>query len=119
MNILLTLFLMALPTFSNASLGPTRQHKDITVQAREPRKRGIAFNNPNYVKLFNVPESRIAWIYNWHSKFPQIWGPEYIPMLHSDRPDHTGPWWDNVDYCSKVGPGRMNVLSFNEPDQCG
>lgn len=82
------------------------------------RKRGIAYSNPNYPQLF--PTSKISWMYNWWS-LPGGWtnvGYEFIPMLHSYRPEHTSIWFANVDHCQRV-VGSVGVLSFNEPDQCG
>ncbi|KAF2743007.1 glycoside hydrolase family 128 protein [Sporormia fimetaria CBS 119925] len=84
-------------------------------------KRGVAYNNPDFVKHFDIPRSKVSWIYNWYSApgDTRIWW-EFSPMLHSNRPDHTGIWFQNVETCSKVyPPGKINVLSFNEPDQCG
>ncbi|KAF2280513.1 uncharacterized protein EI97DRAFT_455402 [Westerdykella ornata] len=77
--------------------------------------------------MFNIQGNKVAWIYNWW-QLPE--GPgqgpvgtpfwEYVPMLHSDRPDHTNTWFQNVEKCAGVNPaGAIHVLSFNEPDQCG
>jgi hypothetical protein len=85
------------------------------------KKRGVSYNDPGLVHLFNNDNNKIWWMYNWFS-LPgktDMWY-EFIPMLHSDRPDHTGIWLGNVQKCSEANPnGGMHVLSFNEPDQCG
>jgi hypothetical protein len=114
------LLLAALVAVTNAA--PTLQDHQSgdTSAGREPRKRGIAFNDPNFVKLFNHPQSRAHWIYNWDSASPPYdKHHEFVPMLWSHHNDHTNRWGPNVDKCAQMGNGPINVLSFNEPDQCG
>ena len=96
----------------------------IPVVSREvagAKKRGIAFNTPRYLNFFNTPNRKTTWSYNWDSTVERgaEYLFEYVPMLHSNRPDHTGRWFANVDYYARLGPGATHVLSFNEPDQCG
>ena len=84
------------------------------------RKRGISYNNPSYVRLFDHQDSKAYWMYNWDSAPGNTDRKhEYIPMLHSNRPDHTGAWNRNVGKRAQQGNGPIHVLSFNEPDQCG
>lgn len=91
-------------------------------------RRGIAFNDASLVHLFNTPGSKTTWKYNWWSLDNGNGrnggtAHEFVPMLHSDRPDHTGPWAAAIDRCVNVGPASAqfptHVLSFNEPDLCG
>jgi hypothetical protein len=86
------------------------------------RKRGIAYNDPNYPRLFrDDAHSKVWWMYNWWSApggKTDVWY-EYVPMLHSNRPDHTGIWFGNVDACARLGGPVIHVFGFNEPDQCG
>lgn len=84
-------------------------------------KRGIAYNNPNFPPLFlENGGAKVSWMYDWWS-LPggqTHVGYEFIPMLHSYRPEHTNIWFSNVNNCQKV-IGSVGVFSFNEPDQCG
>lgn len=83
-------------------------------------KRGVAYNNANYPKLFNIPRSKVSWMYNWWSMpggKTDVWY-EFIPMIHSSREEHTDVWFSSADHCQKV-LGSIGVFSFNEPDQCG
>lgn len=126
---LFTLLLAALPAITSAGPLQDRQEKheafdeDLTnahLTGRQPHKRGISYNEVAFVKLFDHPDSRVHWIYNWDSISPP-YDPqrEFIPMLWSDHYDHTKRWWANVDKAAKMGDGAIHVLSFNEPDQCG
>ena len=88
---------------------------------REPRKRGIAFNALTAPGVFNTPDSRCAWKYNWDSgttdndRFF-----EFVPMLWNFATDAVGRFPGNIDkLAGQTNGGRMNVLSFNEPDHCG
>ncbi|KAF2655701.1 glycoside hydrolase family 128 protein [Lophiostoma macrostomum CBS 122681] len=88
---------------------------------REPRKRGVSFNNGAYPSLFHDSNSRVAWKYNWGSNTGDSdHDYEFVPMLFNSDPSATSHWFDDVARCaSQTNNGRMNVLSFNEPDQCG
>ncbi|CAO2657239.1 Nn.00g033650.m01.CDS01 [Neocucurbitaria sp. VM-36] len=83
-------------------------------------RRGIAFNNADFVHHFAVDGSHATWCYNWDSWSPhtEAWYP-FIPMLHSLRPDHTGPWRGRAEQASRDGgDGPTHFLGFNEPDNC-
>ncbi|KAH8707066.1 glycosyl hydrolase catalytic core-domain-containing protein [Phaeosphaeriaceae sp. PMI808] len=83
-------------------------------------RRGLAYNRPDFVRYFDVQGNYLRWIYNWDSKsqFTNT-GFEYVPMLHSNRPDHTGPWKRNVEAAvSVVRESPTHLLGFNEPDMC-
>jgi len=103
---------MELASIINAAPAPALVDRNLQF------KRGLAYNNAALTKLFQFPGNKISWMYNWDSVSN---GGEkslnYVPMLHSDRPDHTGRWMANVD--KGVKEGITSILSFNEPDQCG
>lgn len=119
MNFFITLVFMAMAMLCGATPTPQNTGNDQNSQ-KEPRKRGVAYNNPNFVKFFDDPNSRVAWMYNWDSQpngDTHMWY-EYVPMLWSPSPGNSNQWADNVDKRAKLGNGRMHVLSFNEPDLC-
>jgi hypothetical protein len=101
--------------------GPQDTNNKATVaQGREPRKRGLPYNEVKFTNYFNEPNSRVHWIYNWDSvSAPYDKHYEFVPMLWSDHPDHTRRFADNVEKCARMGNGNIHVLSFNEPDMCG
>jgi hypothetical protein len=81
-------------------------------------KRGLPYNDGALTKLFHIGGSKISWMYNWDSTTSGAQsGLNYVPMLHSDDPGHTGRWNANVKQAIKKG--ATDILSFNEPDQCG
>jgi hypothetical protein len=81
-------------------------------------KRGLPYNDGALTKLFHVGGGKISWMYNWDSTtFGAQSGLNYVPMLHSDDPDHTSRWNANLNQAIKKG--ATHVFSFNEPDQCG
>jgi hypothetical protein len=88
---------------------------------REPRKRGVSFNNGNYPSFFHNSNSRVAWKYNWGSNTRDTDRDyEYIPMLWNAQDSATSHWFADVDNAARqTNNGRMNILSFNEPDMCG
>ena len=44
---------------------------------------------------------------------------EFVPMLHSDRPDHTGKWAGDVKAAASQNLDLpTHLLGFNEPDNC-
>jgi hypothetical protein len=61
-------------------------------------RRGVSFNDKNLVHLFNGPNNKIGWMYNWASDLCGSAGQdtgfdvEYVPVLHSNREDHVRPW---------------------------
>jgi hypothetical protein len=80
-------------------------------------KRGLAFNVGALTKLF--PTDKVTWMYNWDSAIYDDAAPnlQFVPMLHSDKPEHTGKWGANIE--AAIGNGATALMSFNEPDQCG
>ncbi|KAJ4383782.1 hypothetical protein N0V86_000625 [Didymella sp. IMI 355093] len=84
-------------------------------------RRGVAYNDAGYLKYFSVPGSHVTWTYNWDSGSSggNTAGFEYVPMLHSNHPDHTGKWVSDVQ---NAAFGNKNLpthlLGFNEPDNC-
>ncbi|KAF1841530.1 glycoside hydrolase family 128 protein [Cucurbitaria berberidis CBS 394.84] len=116
--VLLTAFAIltgANPVPNNASIIPRSPPQ---VPAHE--RRGIAFNNADFVHYFAVEGTHATWCYNWDSWSPRTdaWYP-FIPMLHSLRPDHTGPWMGRVEQAARdAGDGPTHLLGFNEPDIC-
>jgi len=67
-------------------------------------RRGIAFNDNKFPHLFMGANNKISWMYNWASDLcgkahdhTGVWV-EYVPMLHSNRSDHTGPWYVTARY---------------------
>jgi hypothetical protein len=88
--------------------------KPLVVRENAP-KRGLAYNDPNLTKLFG---DKVSWCYNWGS-YNDVAGSnlEFVPMLHGSGPEFTNVWNDNVE--KAIAAGSRNVLSFNEPDQCG
>lgn len=61
--------------------------------------------------------------YNWDSRSnadaSAYAGLEFVPMLHSNRPDHTGKWDSDVRNAALANRNLpTHVLGFNEPDNC-
>ena len=59
--------------------------------------------------------------YNWDSRAngDTNSGFEYVPMLHSNRPDHTGKWAGDVWKAAFENRNMpTHLFSFNEPDNC-
>lgn len=89
--------------------------------AEPSRRRGIAYNNPDFVRYFYVQNAQVGWIYNWYSTTHDTNTPawEYVPMLWGDREEMTANWLAGV---KKAANEQYNspthVLSFNEPDNC-
>lgn len=73
-----------------------------------PGKRGLGSNDGIDLSGFEqIPaeKSKVRWQYNWNSDISgnKIAAAEFVPMLWSDRGDHTGQ-------------GSRHLLGFNEPD---
>ncbi|KAF2027029.1 hypothetical protein EK21DRAFT_30664, partial [Setomelanomma holmii] len=86
----------------------------------DPRnnRRGIAYNNPAYAKMFHVDGSHAKWGYNWAGDSDDM-GYEFIPMLWSDSDDHTNGWFSNVRKAAgTIKENPTHLLGFNEPDTC-
>jgi hypothetical protein len=115
-------FLLAAITLATAdSILPTN-----SVLPRAPpveaghERRGIAFNNPNFVRYFAVEGTHATWCYNWDSATSRYdaWY-KYVPMLHSLREEHTDPWLVRIEKAAKLDEQDPTfVLTFNEPDIC-
>ena len=103
-----------------------------------PHRRGIAYNEAKFVKYFDISGSQITWLlfsndtsqsmvfnfyrtYNWDSRpngNTNTWH-EYVPMLHSNRPDHTRRWSGDVQAAASANKNvPTHLLGFNEPDNC-
>jgi hypothetical protein len=87
-------------------------------QLAGPHRRGIAYNNPNFVQLFNTPNNLASWCYNWAPTTGGTNTPfEYVPMLWGDR--DTGGWWSAVQRAAGAQiDSPTHLLGFNEPDNC-
>ncbi|KAH7402819.1 hypothetical protein BKA66DRAFT_404949 [Pyrenochaeta sp. MPI-SDFR-AT-0127] len=84
-------------------------------------RRGIAFNNADFVRHFAKEGTHVTWCYNWdsYSSATTVWY-GYVPMLHSLRLDHTGPWKGRAEKAARdAGMDKPSwFLAFNEPDNC-
>jgi hypothetical protein len=83
-------------------------------------RRGIAYNNLEFTRYFNVKDNQIGWTYNWYSTTAEHGTLfEYIPMLWGNSPTFTDKWWDAVNHAAGViKENPTHLLSFNEPDNC-
>jgi len=82
-------------------------------------RRGIAYNNADYVPLFSSPGRHTTWCYNWDSRPYRDAPVEFVPMLHSLHDDHTSIWQANA--LAAINGNRnipTHLLAFNEPDNC-
>jgi hypothetical protein len=62
-------------------------------QTAAHQRRGIAFTDSTFLPYFEKGDNvHITWKYNWDSKADEssAWF-RFVPMLHSRRPEHTGP----------------------------
>jgi hypothetical protein len=85
-----------------------------------PRRRGIAYNKPDYVHHFNVEGSNVGWCYNWFPLSDETNTPfEYVPMLWGDTSEQTNIWWSAVQRAANAQiDSPTHLLGFNEPDNC-
>ncbi|KAH6620564.1 hypothetical protein C7974DRAFT_458839 [Boeremia exigua] len=85
-----------------------------------PSRRGVSYNDAKYVAMFNQYGSHVTWAYNWDSRTPPLnTAYEFVPMLHSNRGDHTGKWAADVRAAALANPDApTHLLGFNEPDTC-
>lgn len=115
LNFLLTLCLAFFVTAS-----PLPGATNAPAEAAGENRRGIAYNNPKVVKQFYTTSSRVTWCYNWDSRTGATYAPfEFVPMLHSNREDHTSRWWDGVKRAAnEILEMPTHLLAFNEPDNC-
>jgi hypothetical protein len=89
-------------------------------QADPGHRRGIAYNDPNLVKYFDVKDAQLGWCYNWYSQpGNNNWAHEYVPMLWSNSQSLTGNWNDAVSQAVNIYPDKpTHLMAFNEPDNC-
>ncbi|KAF2671839.1 hypothetical protein BT63DRAFT_467932 [Microthyrium microscopicum] len=84
-------------------------------------KKGVSYprDQTRYANYFN----RISWAYNWYHA-AKYWSPnaaslngniDYVPMIHSNKPDITNTWNQDIDGLLK-GREDLAILAFNEPD---
>ncbi|KAF2015368.1 glycoside hydrolase family 128 protein [Aaosphaeria arxii CBS 175.79] len=85
-------------------------------RANSAGKRGLAFNDAGLTKLFES-NKKFSWMYNWGQTVTDAAKFDYVPMLHSNKTEHTETWEANLK--TSVDAGATHVFSFNEPDQCG
>ncbi|QSZ34123.1 hypothetical protein DSL72_005711 [Monilinia vaccinii-corymbosi] len=78
-------------------------------------KRGVAYNNADYVKSF-ADSSKVSWAYNWGSSSSGLSasGIEFVPLLWGLKPTFTGAW--SAAASSAIASGSRHLMSFNEPD---
>ncbi|KAH7406333.1 hypothetical protein DE146DRAFT_609219 [Phaeosphaeria sp. MPI-PUGE-AT-0046c] len=89
--------------------------------AEPGRRRGIPYNNPDFVQYFHVKNAQVGWIYNWYSTTHDTHsgGFEYVPMLWGIRDDMTANWLAGAQKAADEQPDSpTHLLSFNEPDNC-
>ena len=116
-------FLLALCLALLACAGPISNNTEGSdpMHAELGRRRGIAYNNPDFVRYFDKPNVQIGWTYNWY-RLPMgvdttSW--EYVPMLWGNHPDMTGAWAEAVKKAAgQITNSPTHLLSFNEPDNC-
>lgn len=86
----------------------------------QAKRRGVAYNRPEYVHLFDVQESGVQWCYNWDSLTNPTNTPfEYVAMLWSNGDDVTSKWDESVRRSALAQPNDpTHLLGFNEPDNC-
>ncbi|KAF2691774.1 glycoside hydrolase family 128 protein [Lentithecium fluviatile CBS 122367] len=121
--------ILAIAIFSLAATVPedtTTEVDFISSEEAGRNRRGVAFNDNTFPRMFSGPINKITWMYNWGS---DLCGSadrkaglpiENVPMLHSDKADHAGVWAENVKRCANYGDGIgiVHVLAMNEPDMC-
>lgn len=76
-------------------------------------KRGIAYNNADYLKAF-TGSSSVSWCYNWGGNthdVPESF--EFVPMLWGTG-SHANNWERFAD--TAIAAGSKHLLAFNEPD---
>ncbi|KAF2103548.1 hypothetical protein NA57DRAFT_72524 [Rhizodiscina lignyota] len=88
----------------------------LNTRATVARKRGVAYNNAAFTKLF--ANTKVSWAYNWAQLpgSPYNYRFQYVPMLWSGASDLTSSWAGNLKQTVNSG---ASIMFFNEPDQCG
>jgi hypothetical protein len=116
----LHLFLVAgLALFAIAT--PLTVHKTATPPEKAGgRRRGISYNDPTFVRLFDVENNQMSWSYNWGSTTDNTNTVfEYVPMLWGNQDEHTSIWEDAYKNAAGViKDSPTHLLGFNEPDMC-
>jgi hypothetical protein len=82
-------------------------------------RRGIPFNNPSFVHLFDIPNNQVGWCYNWSplSEETNAWF-EFVPMLWGANSDSVA-WMKAVTRAANAQIDMpTHLLGFNEPDNC-
>lgn len=99
MQVMSVILFLAFAFLSAAVPTPESITMHTLIPRAEHNPRGVAFNKVKFPHLFNGPNSKVGWIYNWGSdlcgKAREATGSsvEYVPMLHSNKADHTRPWY--------------------------
>ena len=90
-------------------------HRQAHRRQDNPSKRGIAYNDPILVDAVLSQGAVASWAYNWDSTDNGVSSLlEFVPMLWSDKEEHTSRWVSNVE--AMIDNGSRHILSFNEPD---
>ncbi|KAL2016349.1 hypothetical protein VTK56DRAFT_3835 [Thermocarpiscus australiensis] len=80
-------------------------------------KRGLAYNNPEYLKQFLSSGSKISWAYNWGQRDDSGTSLEFCPMLWGLKLDFADTWPGNAQQA--IDSGSRCLFGFNEPDNSG
>ena len=114
---------LALPDDTPASTEGSKTKHDPLTQIPAHERRGIAYNDVAYTKLFQGDGTHATWRFNWDSSsaLSPAWF-RFVPMLHSLRDDHTGRWKDNAEAMARKNwedeERATWLMGFNEPDNC-
>jgi hypothetical protein len=94
--------------------------KTAPLMSPDSRRRGIAYNKPDYVHHFDVQGSNVGWCYNWYPLSGETNTPfEYVPMLWSDSSEQTNIWWAAIQRAANAQiDSPTHLLSFSDPDNC-
>lgn len=79
-----------------------------------PGRRGVAYNNPAYLKRFLNSGSKISWCYNWGQRDDSGVDIAFIPTLWGLKLDFAEIWPANAQ--EAINKGSPALFSFNEPD---
>jgi hypothetical protein len=121
MDIFKLLLALCLALLTSASPVGNNSVDSPPMDAELGRRRGIAYNNPDFVKYFYVKNAQVGWVYNWYRMGTGLNAPswEYVPMLWGTQPDMTAGWNDGWKHAADEQPNSpTHLLSFNEPDNC-
>ncbi|KAF1914088.1 hypothetical protein BDU57DRAFT_541452 [Ampelomyces quisqualis] len=120
MQFLHLLIVVGLALLVSAGSVTIRQKSSPPEKAGTGRRRGIAYNDPKFVHLFNVENNQMGWCYNWYPTSDETSTPfEYVPMLWGNHDDVTRKWASAVQQAANAQINSpTHLLSFNEPDIC-